>query len=78
MGSFFLAAGLFTSPLLGLIFGLCVSLTVRRVLKKISEKEIINWTKEQFKEHKKLIIGVGVVGTVGIVGVDDVTGDVGG
>lgn len=69
MGSFFLAAGLFTSPLLGLIFGLCVSLTVRRVLKKISEKEIINWTKEQFKEHKKLIIGVGVgVGITALTG----------
>jgi hypothetical protein len=69
MGSFFLAAGVFSSPLLGLIFGLCVALTVRRVLKKIPEKEIINWTKEQLKEHKKLIIGVGIgVGITALTG----------
>ena len=69
MGSFFLAAGLFSSPLLGLLFGLIVGLTVRKVLKKIPEIEILDWTREQFKEHKKLIIGVGVgVGITALTG----------
>lgn len=69
MGSFFLAAAVFKTPLLGLIFGLCISLTVRKILKNIPEKEIIFWIKEEFKKHKKLIIGVGVgVGVTSLTG----------
>ena len=69
MGSFFLAAAVFKTPLLGLIFGTCVALTVRKILKKIPEKEIVSWIKEEFKKHKKLIVGVGVgVGITSLTG----------
>jgi hypothetical protein len=67
MGSFFMAAGLFSSPLLGLIFGLCIALTVRRVLKKYSEKEIIDWIKKSYKKNKKIIIAAGTGAGVGFL-----------
>ena len=67
MGSFFMAAGLFSSPLLGLIFGLCIALTVRRVLKKYSEKEIISWIKKSYNKNKKLIIAAGTGAGVGFL-----------
>ena len=67
MGSFFMAAGLFSSPLLGLIFGLCIALTVRRVLKKFSEKEIIDWIKKSYKKNKEIIIAAGTGAGVGFL-----------
>ena len=67
MGSFFMAAGLFSSPLLGLIFGLCIALTVRRVLKKYSEKEIVSWIKNNYKKYKTQIIAAGTGAGIGFV-----------
>ena len=67
MGSFFMATILFSSPLLGLIFGLCIALTVRRVLKKYTEKEIISWVKKNFKKYKTQIVAAGTGAGVGFL-----------
>lgn len=70
MGSFILAASMFSSPLLGLVFGICVAITVKKKLDTIDEQEIIKWVKNKFKEHKELIIGaaagVGIASLTGI------------
>lgn len=63
MTSFVLAASMFASPLIGLIAGIIVSVTVRRVTKNIPKKDILNWARSSYEQHKKLIlVAVSVVG----------------
>tara|TARA_Y100001958_G_C21133401_1_gene474093 strand:+ start:110 stop:991 length:882 start_codon:yes stop_codon:yes gene_type:complete len=70
MGSFFMAFSVFSTPLFGLIFGICVATTVRKSLNLIPEKEIKKWIKNKYKKNEKIIkgaaIGVGVAWLTGV------------
>jgi len=66
-GSFLLAAAMFKSPLLGLIFGICVLITIKKILNTINEEEIINWVKVRFKEHKKIIVAATAGVSIGLI-----------
>ena len=70
MGSFFMAFSIFSTPLIGLIFGICVATTVRKSLNYIPEKDIKKWIKAKYKKHDKVIkgaaLGVGVAWLTGV------------
>ena len=70
MGSFFMAFSVFSTPLIGLIFGICVATTVRKSLNYIPEKDIKKWIKANYKKHDKVIkgaaLGVGVAWLTGV------------
>lgn len=70
MTSFVLAASMFASPLIGLIAGIIVSITVKRVTKNIPKKDILNWTKSTYEKNKRLILAAtGVIGLSAITGI---------
>jgi len=58
---------MFKSPLLGLIFGICVLITIKKILNTINEEEIIKWVKVRFKEHKKIIVAATAGVSIGLI-----------
>lgn len=67
MGSFFIASAAVSGQLFGIIFGLCVALTVRKVLKSLPDDDILEWTNNQFKKYKDVIISGGVGLGIGLM-----------
>ena len=55
MGSFIMTASLFSSPILGVIIGLAVAISVKKTLKKMEFKEIYDWFKENIKKYAEII-----------------------
>ena len=55
MGSFIMTASLFSSPILGVIIGLIVAISVKKSLKKIEFQEIYDWFKENIKKYAETI-----------------------
>ena len=55
MGSFIMTASLFSSPIIGLIVGLAVAISVKKAFKKIEFKEIYDWFKENIKKYAETI-----------------------
>lgn len=67
MGSFFVASAAVSSQLFGIILGLCVALTVRKILKTIPDEDIYNWVRTQFINYKDVIISAGVGFGIGML-----------
>ena len=65
--SSFLSQVLISSQLFGIILGLCVALTVRKVLKTIPDQDIYSWVKTQFIQYKDVIIAGGVGFGIGML-----------
>lgn len=55
MGSFIMTASLFSSPILGVIIGLIVAISVKKSLKKLEFREIYDWFKENIKKYAETI-----------------------
>lgn len=51
MGSFIMTASLFSSPLIGIIVGLAVAVSVKKSLKKLDYQEVYEWFKENIKKY---------------------------
>lgn len=58
MGSFIMTASLFSSPLIGIIVGLAVAVSVKKSLKKLDVSEIYNWFKENISKQAENISNV--------------------
>ena len=55
MGSFIMTASLFSSPLIGIIIGLAVAISVKKSLKKLEFQEIYDWFKENISKYADTI-----------------------
>ena len=55
MGSFIMTASLFSSPILGVIIGLIVAISIKKSLKKLEFQEIYDWFKENIKKYAETI-----------------------
>lgn len=55
MGSFIMTASLFSSPLIGIIVGLAVAVSVKKSLKKVEYQEIYDWFKENITKYADTI-----------------------
>ena len=55
MGSFIMTASLFSSPLIGIIVGLAVAVSVKKSLKKIDYQEVYDWFKENISKYADTI-----------------------
>ncbi len=55
MGSFIMTASLFSSPILGVIIGLAVAISIKKTLKKIELQEIYDWFKENIRKYAETI-----------------------
>ena len=58
MGSFIMTASLFSSPLIGIIVGLAVAVSIKKSLKKLDVSEIYNWFKENISKQAENISNV--------------------
>ena len=58
MGSFIMTASLISSPLIGIIVGLAVAVSVKKSLKKLDVSEIYNWFKENISKQAENISNV--------------------
>lgn len=57
MGSFIMTASLFSSPLIGVIIGLAVAISVKKSLKKMEYREVHDWFKENITKYADTISG---------------------
>ena len=55
MGSFIMTASLFSSPLIGIIIGLAVAVSVKKSLKKMDYQEVYDWFKENISKYADTI-----------------------
>ena len=55
MGSFIMTASLFSSPILGVIIGLVVAISVKKAFKKIEFQEVYDWFKENITKYAETI-----------------------
>lgn len=55
MGSFIMTASLFSSPLIGIIVGLAVAVSVKKSLKKMDYQEVYDWFKENISKYADTI-----------------------
>jgi hypothetical protein len=55
MGSFIMTASLFSSPILGIIIGLVVAISVKKAFKKIEFQEVYDWFKENITKYAETI-----------------------
>ena len=55
MGSFIMTASLFSSPLIGIIVGLAVAVSIKKSLKKLDVTEIYNWFKDNISKQAENI-----------------------
>tara|TARA_B100001057_G_scaffold326810_1_gene327090 strand:- start:105 stop:980 length:876 start_codon:yes stop_codon:yes gene_type:complete len=55
MGSFIMTASLFSSPILGVIIGLIVAISIKKSLKKLEFQEVNDWFKENIKKYAETI-----------------------
>ena len=55
MGSFIMTASLFSSPILGVIIGLVVAISVKKTLKKMEFQEVYDWFRENIKNYAETI-----------------------
>jgi len=55
MGSFIMTASLFSSPILGVIIGLVVAISVKKTLKKMEFQEVYEWFRENIKNYAETI-----------------------
>jgi len=55
MGSFIMTASLFSSPILGVIIGLVVAISVKKTLKKMEFQEVYEWFRENIKKYAETI-----------------------
>ena len=55
MGSFIMTASLFSSPLIGIVIGLAVAISVKKSLKKLEFQEIYDWFKENISKYADTI-----------------------
>ena len=55
MGSFIMTASLFSSPLIGIIIGLAVAISVKKSLRKLEFQEIYDWFKENITKYAETI-----------------------
>lgn len=59
-GSFLITANLFASPLIGIILGFAVAVTIRRNIKKYKTKDLIPEIKKLTQKHKEFLVGAGI------------------
>ena len=55
MGSFIMTASLFSSPIIGVIIGLAVAISVKKSLKKLEFQEVYDWFKENITKYADAI-----------------------
>tara|TARA_B100000131_G_C18064999_1_gene592105 strand:+ start:403 stop:1278 length:876 start_codon:yes stop_codon:yes gene_type:complete len=55
MGSFIMTASLFSSPIIGVIIGLAVAISVKKSLKKLEFQEVHDWFKENITKYADAI-----------------------
>ena len=55
MGSFIMTASLFSSPLIGVIVGLAVAISIKKSLKKLEYQEVYDWFKENITKYADTI-----------------------